>query len=538
MVTPVPSEQPPRSRRRLFLDTESPWPDSEEFLDPSALFGDFPDPSELYQFTFQRSPTPFVQALPTSPPPRAPITALDTWERTSGAELAQWVRTVVETIDQNVSPLIIRGNSPESMATTLCNLIATNTRNDGSILTLERGVTCTMVSDLSFLVTGRSYTIAHNMIAPDHTRDAQGRGPERTSGAFVRPAFHQDPSATGVRSEAFYVDGRYAAIHILTTEAGPMPVSPFLLFAATQTSRYALSSLTLSAIHTLDLEQAQLLQPWFELTREHVSVVSDFVPFELLQHYLPDIEDNWFHQARTREQHENVHTRFLEVFFLGISDAWAHQEFLAFRNGLDLPLGPAPGDFAPAPTLGNHWASPYTVVRHLAALYDRGVKEPEQVISCLNIVTETATANPVADIYVQLFTWRLHRWLKGVGYPEELKGIYISPAEYSAHAKSTTIRAARLLYSLTESWTLPASPSSRLRLDLHTSPYVNPNQPPLDDRAVFWHSCYKSAEIFFTPWFKNMLLEPGDLEELDTAYRFDVWMSRITSLKGGDYNRL
>lgn len=111
-----------------------------------------------------------------------------------------------------------------------------------------------------------------------------------------------------------------------------------------------------------------------------------------------------------------------------------------------------------------HWASPYTVVRHLAALYDRGVKEPEQVISCLNIVTETATANPVADIYVQLFTWRLHRWLKGVGYPEELKGIYISPAEYSAHAKSTTIRAARLLYSLTESWTLPASPSSRLRV--------------------------------------------------------------------------
>lgn len=106
----------------------------------------------------------------------------------------------------------------------------------------------------------------------------------------MRPAFHQDPSATGVRSEAFYVDGRYAAIHILTTEAGPMPMSPFLLFAATQTSRYALSSLTLSAIQTLDPEQAQLLQPWFELTREDVSVVSDFVPFELLQHYLPDIE--------------------------------------------------------------------------------------------------------------------------------------------------------------------------------------------------------------------------------------------------------
>ncbi|KAJ7301509.1 hypothetical protein DFH08DRAFT_102355 [Mycena albidolilacea] len=569
--SPDPSDQPPTTRRRHshidydYIDIDS---DDEPDYPPSQQLISFGIGNTNARPDENAMPIPENPHLVPDPSALSEILPLESWHRASGLELSIWVRNILGGLAANIVPIQVEGPSVDAIALTLCSLIQSN--GTESLLILEPKVMCSLVSDLGLLATGRMYTVHH----PDAQRyeargevpphPASGQGPERTvhtraielrandlerwrestSGTFMQPNFHDNTSTTPARRDAFYVDGRYAALYIISQAAGPSPISPFVIFAATQMSRKALGELSLSLIHVLDPTSARILHPWFDVLPDTTWLPNNIAttPWAaavhmLLEHYLPDLPEDWLSQRRTQVVHNDVHERLLEAFFLGLTDAWGNEEFQAFQRGQRLQLGPPANDYSPAPTLGDHWAAAFTVARYLVALYDRQVKNPEDLISHLQIITDATAAitNPVSDLYIQLFKWRLHRWLSGSGYPPELKGVYVSDAEYDRHRGSAAIRAARLLYSLTESYTLPASPSTQLKLDLRAE--IELRESYDDQKAVFWHSCMRSAEIFFTPWLKNILLEPGNLEDLDAVYRFDLGMSRVTCLKGGDYNR-
>ncbi|KAJ7163752.1 hypothetical protein C8R46DRAFT_1221528 [Mycena filopes] len=524
--TPSPdlSQQPPLMRRRL-----ASLAASDEDMFPDTILPPQPAGTTL--------------EVSRAPPLVVDIAPLPDWLRATGSELQAWAETIVGRIDDTLPPVFIQGRSVEAIATTLSSLIQSNQVGTDSLLVVEQDVVCIPTPDLGFFMLGRTYVIFHDIT--DRAHGAQGEGPERTihsaairlrtadtarweeSGVFLRVTFVQDPIPA--RTQAAYVDGRHAAIHILRLHAGPIPISPFLIFAATQGQRSAFSELTLSLINTFDPERAKILYPWFQISHSDTSDDQAHPVAILLAHFLPDLAPRWFSQPRTAEAQRHVHERLLEVFLLGATDVWTRMEFLGFQDGLALPLGPPSDDFTPATTMADFWHNPKTVLRHLVALYDRQVKGPDDLMPYLRVNLQP---NPLADVYRQLFVWRLCRWLNGRGYPPALRGVHVSDEEYHRHCDSPSLRAARLLYSLSESWALPTSPSTTLVLDLRSSAVSD------DDRGVYWHSCTRSADIYLTPWMKNMLLEPGNLEELDTVYRFDVWMSRITCLKGGDYNRI
>ncbi|KAJ6526003.1 hypothetical protein B0H19DRAFT_1275872 [Mycena capillaripes] len=541
-------EEPPTSRRRLHGPSEEI---PEDLLDWDIEF-----PTSLFGALTHQPAQDWSVLLPAAPSPEIPIPSMKSWERATGVELLTWISNIVSAVHlREIQPLDIRGPNPTALALTLCSLIQYND-TPGLDFAPEEGVMCQAVPDLGLLTCFSSF---HNDPAEDPGAlytGAQGEGPERTvhamalkirtsddtrwqesfGGQFRRPIL----SANTHDPMPFYIDGRYAAIHILRLETGPMPISPFFIFAATQPSRMAMAELTLPFFNTLDQQSAMLLRQWFEFDAQEVLPRDDDHPIiALVSHYLPDILTDWFMTPRTFDAHRDVHCRLLERIFLGQPDVWDHSYFAAFRRGFCLPLAEPRDDFAPPTTMGDHWASALTVMRYLTVLYDRQVKDPEEVISrlCLKLVVSTDLYDaytPESKLYAQLFTWRLWRWLKGVGYPAELRGTYVTEEEYQRHRASHTLRAARLLYCMTESWTLPAAPTVQLGLDLRVD-----NVPAdIGGLFVFWHSCTRVAEVYFHPWLKNVLLEPGDLEEIDTVYRFDIWMSKITCLKGGDYNRL
>lgn len=115
----------------------------------------------------------------------------------------------------------------------------------------------------------------------------------------MQPNFHDNTSTTPARRDAFYVDGRYAALYIISQAAGPSPISPFVIFAATQMSRKALGELSLSLIHVLDPTSARILHPWFDVLADTTWLPNNIAttPWAaavhmLLEHYLPDLPVN------------------------------------------------------------------------------------------------------------------------------------------------------------------------------------------------------------------------------------------------------
>ncbi|KAJ6448472.1 hypothetical protein C8R45DRAFT_947932 [Mycena sanguinolenta] len=497
-------------------------------------------------------PTPDRKSPPLASPVHERVVNIPapySWEKATGVEVLAWISGIVSIAQGTTVPtLSISAPSLTAAARTLFSLIQHN-GIIGSDFVPETGVDCPVVSDLGFVMANPSYTI--QTPGPNALLGAQGEGPERSvhlkalelltsepthweeAGEFMRATF------VALDTARSYVDGRYAAIAILRLEAGPMPISPFLIFAATQRSRAAMADLSLSWIHTLDPSLGKMLQPWFELESydtveddpEHPAVI-------LLSHFL-DISPVWLELPRTSAEHRDMHTRLLERVLLGQSDVWQKPGFIQFQNGFCFPLAEHTlSEFAPPPTMGDQWSSSLTVMRYLLGLYDRQLQQPEDLISRLVVRIANSTEYPTTqqeNLYTQLFIWRLWRWLNGLGYPKKLMGTIITDEEYSRNRWSPTLRAARFLYSLRETWTLPASPMARFSVWLH----IDEVPSDIDEATtIFWHSCTNNVDIYCTPWVKNLLLEPGDLEDTSTAYEFDVWMSKMTALKGGDYNRL
>ncbi|KAJ7250705.1 hypothetical protein C8J57DRAFT_1521110 [Mycena rebaudengoi] len=220
---------------------------------------------------------------------------------------------------------------------------------------------------------------------------------------------------------------------------------------------------------------------------------------------------------------------------------WEHNEFITFRRGLKIKLNNMMDT-------GDCWTTPIKCAKMIAAFYDRCIKDPEQLISRLNIVLDTTSeyqspeAKHISLLMMRLFLWRFFRWLRGRGFPPQLLGTdlqakegIISLERYRQDSDSTTIRSPMFLYSLTEVQMIPIH-GAQLRIDVRDSLLNQENE--FKEPTVSWHTCSQSVEFYLNDWLKDVLLEPCSLLDASVVTDFDVWMSKLTSLKGGDFNRI
>ncbi|KAJ6449656.1 hypothetical protein C8R45DRAFT_1224338 [Mycena sanguinolenta] len=495
-------------------------------------------------------------------------------DRATADEVFAWQSTIHSVVDHTTTVAVdITGPSLEAIARTLFTAIDHN-RDPTVPFTPAAGVTCiSPPSDLGFLDPYRRFVVA-NVYNPDN--GALGDGPERAhylaalrlrvqdparitersrwadSGNFFRPTFDEmSYLVDSPRCHEYFIDSRYAALCIVQLPSAPIPICPFIIYLATQTSHTCLDNLTLAFIATLDPATAKILQPWFDIDPQSTFDVSgnpdrpgpdENHPALLLATALDISQITLFKQARSTELHQALHRRLLATYFTGTAMPWAHEEFRAFGKGLNLELNPHIH-------LSDLWSTPLKVRRLLVALYERRVKTPDDIVKRLYFST---VDEPSAreDLLFKLFQWRLHRWLLGRGYPKELRsqrvfgtdgtvrkedGI-ISDSDYRVHKTSPVIRGTLFLCSMSESPLLPVPPNDPLIIRLSFAKLDH--ERDYGPAKVLWHTCTSAVDIFFNSWLENLLLEPCSLDDTATTTGFDIWMSKITSLKGGDYNRI
>ncbi|KAJ7213773.1 hypothetical protein C8J57DRAFT_1397565 [Mycena rebaudengoi] len=511
-----------------------------------------------------------------------PIPPLMEWRRGSPLDISQWRTEIRGYVRDNTTSISLTGPSVEAL--NLAIFSAIRHQEFGTPFVLPSEVVCgesaAAPSDLQYFAPGATYSIGNI----DHQATlAHGDGPERAvltngvslriagpdtdpeailqhakqarwalSGTFHRPTFCAESYlADTERCKEFFVDARCAILCMVQLGVAPLPLCPFVLFLATQTeSSNCVEELSLAYINHLDPPTAHTLQPWYNIKAEDIFVVTGNLQnpgkdenHKGLQLAVIFGEANIlvFTSPRSEETHAQIHRRVIYAYFLGNMRPWEHNEFITFRCGLKIKLNNMMDT-------GDCWTTPIKCAKMIAAFYDRRIKDPEQLISRLNIVLDTTSeyqspeAKHISLSMMRLFRWRFFRWLRGRGFPPQLLGTdlrakegIISHERYRQDSDSTTIRSTMFLYSLTEVQMIPIH-GAQLRIDVRDSLLNQENE--FREPTVSWHTCSQSVEFYLNDWLKNVLLEPCSLLDASVITDFDVWMSKLTSLKGRDFNRI
>jgi len=86
-----------------------------------------------------------------------------------------------------------------------------------------------------------------------------------------------------------------------------------------------------------------------------------------------------------------------------------------------------------------------------AAMSDRRVTNPSQIVEKLKFVTTDRNLTDLHMLMKQCFRLRLIRWLYGRGHPLQLKGIHVPDAIFDAEREDPLVRSKLLLKSMTRS---------------------------------------------------------------------------------------
>ncbi|KAJ7103962.1 hypothetical protein B0H15DRAFT_942003 [Mycena belliarum] len=353
----------------------------------------------------------------------------------------------------------------------------------------------------------------------------------RTGGLYHRPIFYPDSDLSELeRQEAFTVDGAWAAIFLVSLGIGPDPISPFLLIAATQTTREWVGELSLSYIHEIDPSAAAMLAPWWAITHDQVFLFprdSSHPGLALAIQYLP-VPATEFVNPRSKKRHQALHLRLLCNFFFGFQDPWAHPEFLAFVKGFDLRLK---GNH----TLLSHCKTLQFVQSLLGTVYNRRIKSVEEVVQRLLFRT-LDPPDALQDLQYNLLQLRFLRWIRAVGLPRRLVGKFISKEEYRAQRRNPLARAQSFLRSMSGMTMIPPDPHYLLTIFLHRD--RSDMQRAFAATPLHFHDCSDEVQVPVNAWTDNILLEPVAFDDLETETEFDVWLSSECSLRSADFNDL
>ncbi|KAJ7614537.1 hypothetical protein FB45DRAFT_1036006 [Roridomyces roridus] len=499
------------------------------------------------------------------------------WERADGDELMDWRDTVLDQIDtEGCVAVSVSGPSLEAIARTLFSAIRHHKDPDFAFAR-EPGVICAQIpTEAGFFHTLRRYFLINS---DDLANSGTGDGPERAhflaalqlrvkdprdvkaqsrwadSGRFYRPTF--DPRQSFIegteRCYQYYIDGRYAILTMLQLATGAIPICPIIIYMTLHHDSQCLDAdnLSLAFIARLDPATATILKPWWDIRPEQVFKVSGDAEnpkadeshrgLALAVHLL-EVDIKIFSKPRTAVQQKGLHRRLVALYFTGCANPWDDAEFRSLSDGVRMPLK--------HPMKLTDFLGTSLKIRHiLLGLYDRMVCGAKDVIERTHFTwASSSDRSQLAQVFANLFIWRFRRWLSGCGFPRELRSSLVvnsdgssrlqegivSDESYRKHKKSPSIRGTTFVNSITDCPLLPPCSSDSLIICLSFDRSGPTEQSP----TVAWHTCSSTVEICINLWLSNLLLEPCSLDDVTTVTAFDVWMSKITSLKGGDYNRL
>ena len=193
----------------------------------------------------------------------------------------------------------------------------------------------------------------------------------------------------------------------------------------------------------------------------------------LLRWSAPDsvIQFSTFRQPRSVVQHRAIERKLVASVLLGDPDPWNNQDFLAFRDGLDIKLG--------TKTFLQVWSTCFvcfTVCSTLAVLQtllperkpsfcrlllaatsNRRVQSVDQIAALLVFVEGASYFDELHQLLARSFRYRLIRWLYGKGFPSQLQGIYYSAEAFIKHKDNPLARAILLHRAMTDVDLVPLS---------------------------------------------------------------------------------
>ncbi|KAJ7741796.1 hypothetical protein DFH07DRAFT_777983 [Mycena maculata] len=195
----------------------------------------------------------------------------------------------------------------------------------------------------------------------------------------------------------------------------------------------------------MDPTAFDVLAPWYDWHQDtpFPSIRDAANPLRLFMYaYMSSIQPSMINATRTQEEHEGWLISVFAAFLLGYPDPWNHPEFLALKEGFDLAIA----SLKFAETVRSRGA-----LRFLVSLYDRRVKEPDDVAKHLCFVLLSRNSDGTSPYFTKLFEIRLKRYIQGVGHPPQLRNVEITEDEFLAEHDNRLLRANLILKSGSDS---------------------------------------------------------------------------------------
>ncbi|EIW54233.1 uncharacterized protein TRAVEDRAFT_23388 [Trametes versicolor FP-101664 SS1] len=248
-------------------------------------------------------------------------------------------------------------------------------------------------------------------------------------GNFKYPNFMSNTTTTPERLKQWTAFGALAAIHLFTLSAGPLPI--------------------------------YILRPWFNLAADEPIPTSLTDP--VCQFLMNAVNQQPAIVRLTRagraEVHDSWSSDFMgKVLFPDSRDDWeVNQEFLAFSAGFNTPLGGGTTLISTMePFVGAHGVPAF-----IAALYDRTVKTPSQVIDKLSPQYHYSGVQPAHLLLQRLFVACLVRYLNGKGHPDhpELRASgLVEDDQFITRQDDVALRSQMFLKAVSDTWAVPLDP--------------------------------------------------------------------------------
>ncbi|KAH9934597.1 hypothetical protein B0H21DRAFT_699322, partial [Amylocystis lapponica] len=257
-------------------------------------------------------------------------------------------------------------------------------------------------------------------------------------GEYKIPSFLPVNASVSVRLWRWKAFGTLCALYVLHLGSGPLPAT----------------------MAFLDRDAAWTLHPWISLSPS--GPITDTLKPALSQFLINQLsmQLSTVLAARVDEAGHNALTPgFTAQVLFGNKDLWNHVEHAAFREGFDLRFKPTQHHsmiqvFYSVDSLDLDPMSPLSIV---AAMYDRQIKGPDQIITRLEVSPSTGLDREL-QCFQRLFELRLARYLRGMGHPRTrdlVQSQLISDAQFLKAQNDPILRCQLFLMALTEKDTLP-----------------------------------------------------------------------------------
>ncbi|KAJ7776855.1 hypothetical protein DFH07DRAFT_951468 [Mycena maculata] len=483
-------------------------------------------------------------STPPAPPVRPPLVPLELGRDVLAArDINNWAENIEELLQpldphNTLRPVYIRGDTVRAIAACLIDLLVylQLSKDNPAIpfvmedpgLAAEIGHRTLVVSLSSFFLSVRLYEITTRK---DQGRTSGGPGPERAvlcdactvladrhnfwqsvpSSTMFRPVLSPVGIPVPLRVNTFRAHGAFLAIHCFALHHGPHPISLWVIQALINGPSAMLIPENLF-LH-MDPGAYDLLAPWYDFHQD-TPVPSAQDPAHPLRmfifDYLPTMQPNLISNTRTKQEHDAWIIAAFAAILLGHPDPWNHPEWLALVEGFNIIIN----RMRFADTLRSCGARRFTV-----AIYDRRVKQVEDVCKHLRFETVSRASDSTTPLFIKLFEIRLQRYLQGCGHPPQLRGVEVSEEDFNEHRSNPLLRANLILRSTSDSDMCPTRDNWIILFRFHGRDTPN----SVLGAPIAFHSCSYSLDIHLDRALQEILLEAPSADP-HIASSFDAWV--------------